>query len=150
MEMELREFITKAKKNTYASGEKATRLKDGFDEFTYKEGNYEYRDRYHAKDPKPFGGEEVVWQNGKVVWMMNYYGYMLSDKIDSKKVYGFLREAMSLVDEQEPFRGPKSFKKGDFEYRNKCSGNLERFTGTEQIFYKGEEIYRLTYHGGML
>ncbi|MBS3157249.1 hypothetical protein J4442_03720 [Candidatus Woesearchaeota archaeon] len=146
--MELVDFIVKAKKQTYASGKPARKLEDGFEEFVYEEGGYKYRDKYHAEDPKPFGGEEIVWQNGKAIWIMNYYGYMLSDNIDSKRVYGFLRKAMSLVDEQRPFRGPSHLKEGDFEYIDEGKGTLDNFKGTERILYKGEDVYRLEYHGG--
>ena len=81
---------------------------------------------------------------------MNYYGYMLSDKIDSKKVYGFLRKAMSRIDKQRPFRGPSHFKEEDFEYIDKSEGDLDNFIGTERILYTGEEVYRLEYHGGRI
>lgn len=142
--------MVKAKKNTYASGKKPNILEDGFEEFEYVEGDLKYRDRYHAKDPKPFGGEEVVWYKGKTIWMMNYYGYMLSDKVDSKPVYEFLRKAMSLVNEQRPFRGASSLKEGDFEYKDSSEGDVNQFRGTERILFKGKEVYRLDYHGGVL
>ena len=134
--MELVNFIVKAKKQTYASGNPATKLEDGFEEFVYEEGDYKYRDRYHARDPKPLGGEEVIWQNGRAVWMMNYYGFILFNKVNSEKVYAFLRKAMSLVDKQRPFRGPSSFKDGDFEYLDESEGDAGRFKGTEKIFFK--------------
>ena len=148
--MELAYFMVKAKRNTYASGNPPLKLPDGFDEFVYEEGEYKYRDRYHAKDPRPFGGEEVVWQNGKVIWMMNYYGYMVSNGINSKEVYVFLRKAMSKIDEKRPFRGPARLKEGDFEYRDESAGDVNQFKGTERIFHKGKEIYRLEYHGGKI
>lgn len=146
--MELAGFIVKAKKNTYAGGKKAIKSEEGFEEFVYEEGDYKYRDRYYGENT--FGGEEIVWQNGKAVWIMNYYGYILSDKIDSKKVYEFLRKAMSLVNEQRIFRGPSHLKEGNFEYINKSEGNLDNFKGTERILYIGEEVYRLEYHGGKI
>src|SRR3989338_8031538 len=145
--MELVDFIVKAKKQTYASGKPARKLEDGFEEFFYEEGDYKYRDRYHARDPKPFGGEEVIWQNGKAIWMMNYYGFMLSSKVDSKKVYEFLRKAMSLVEKRRPFRGPSTFKEGDFAYFDETEGDVSRFSGTEKILFQGKEVYRLEYHG---
>src|SRR3989344_7846682 len=97
-------FLIKAKKATYASGNKATKLADGFEEFVFENGDYRYRDRYHARDPQPFGGQEVVWRDGKAVWIMNYYGFMLGKKEASEGVYGFLRKAMALVSEARPFR----------------------------------------------
>ena len=148
--MELVDFIVKAKKQAYASGKPAIKLEDGFKEFVYEEGDYRYRDRYYAKNSRPFGGEEIIWQNGRAIWIMNYYGYMLSDKIDSEKVYEFLRHAMSLVDEQRPFRGPPHFKEGDFGYVDESEGTLYHFKGTERIAYNGEDVYRLDYHGGIV
>ncbi len=148
--MNLAQFLVKAKKATYASGKKPKLLEDGFEEFTYEEGKYKYRDRYRAVDPKPFGGEEVVWHNSKAVWMMNYYAYGISEDMDSGAVYGFLREAMTRLTEDKPFRGPPRFKKEDFEYINKVSGQVHKFKGTEIIKFKKKEIYRLEYHGGAL
>lgn len=148
--MNLTSFLIKAKKNTYASGNSSKKLEDGFEEFIFEEGMYRYRDRYYAKDPHPFGGEEVVWWNGNPVWMMNYYGSMISTKVNSKDVYTFLRSAMSLVNEKRPFRGPSQFKKGDFEYKDESWGDVNQFRGTERILFKGEEVYSLEYHGGTL
>src|SRR3989344_8108354 len=135
--MELANFIVKAKKDTYASGNPPLKLPDGFEEFVYEDGEYKYRDRYHAKDPRPFGGEEVVWQSGKVIWMMNYYGYMISNEVNSKEVYVFLRKAMSAVSKDKPFRGPAHLKEGDFQYINESSGDVNQFKGTEKILHKG-------------
>ncbi|MBP7708675.1 hypothetical protein KA107_03240 [Candidatus Pacearchaeota archaeon] len=148
--MQILAFLVKAKKSTYASGNKAKILGDGFHEFVFEEGELKYRDRYQAKDPRPFGGEEVVFEKGNAIWMMNYYGFMTSDTVDSKPVYVFLRKAMSLVDEEMPFRGPAKFQEGDFEYINECEGNVDKFKGTEIILSKRKEVYRLEYHGGKI
>lgn len=148
--MELPAFLIRAKKNTYASGEKPKILEDDFEEFVYEEAEFKYRDRYRAQDPKPFGGEEVVWHKGKIAWMMNYYGYVTSKEMGSNDVYGFLRKAMGHVTEDRPFRGPSEFKEGDFTYLDKSEGDIDNFKGTEIILYKGKEVYRLEYHGGAL
>ena len=147
--MKLADFIVKAKKATYASGNASKKLGDGFEEFSYEEGTYKYRDRYHAQDPKPFGGEEVVWENGKAVWIMNYYGFIVGEVIHSE-LYAFLRKAMSLLTKDKPFRGPPLFEEGDFEYSNFVSGMIDNFKGTEIIKFKGKEVYCLEYHGGNL
>lgn len=146
--MELTKFLVKAKTATYASGNKPKIMEDGFEEFIFSEGDLVYRDRYYAKDPKPFGGEEVVFLNGKPIWMMNYYAYGISDDMDHHKVYEFLRKAMKLLTEERPFRGPASLKEGDFEYKDVSEGNVSKFKGTEKIFFKGKEVYRLEYVGG--
>jgi len=148
--MDMKTFLVRAKKNTYASGNPPIKKSDGFEEFTYEEGDYSYRDQYHARDPRPFGGEEVVWHKGNAVWIMNYYGFMLSDNVNSKKVYQFLRKAMNLVNEQRPFRGPSNLKEEDFEYIDESQGTVDNFKGTEIILFKGKEVYRLEYHGGAL
>ena len=145
---ELTKFLVNAKKHSYASGNKAIKHDDGFEEFEYEEGEWKYRDRYHAKGPRPFGGEEVVWHKGEAVWMMNYYAWGISEDMDSEAVYGFLRKAMSLVSEERPFRGPSEFIEKDFKYLDESEGNVARFKGTERIFFRGKEVYRLYYHGG--
>lgn len=148
--MKLVDFIINAKKQTYAGGKSSRKLNDGFEQFVYKAGDYRYKDKYYAKSSGLFGGEEIVWQKKNAVWIMNYYGYIISDKIDDKKVYGFLVKAMSLVDKQRPFRGPSYFKEGDFEYIDESEGKLDNFKGTEKILYKGKDIYKLEYHGGRI
>ena len=88
--MELSKFLVKAKIATYASegegGEKD--LEDGSKELTYEEEEFRYRDRYFGFNP--FSGEEVVWKNNEFIWVMNYYGKVVSDKIPAKQIYEFL------------------------------------------------------------
>ena len=69
--MEFREFLVKAKKHTYASGQKAKVLDDEFEELTFTDGKLFYRDRW--KGSLAFGGQEVVFENGKIFWIMNSY-----------------------------------------------------------------------------
>jgi len=146
--MKLAQFLVKAKINTYASsgegGEKI--LPDGAKELEFEEGEFKYRDRYFGSTS--FIGEEIVWQNGKIIWGMNYYGQTLSKIVSAKEIYQFLQEALRKVGEDKPFRGPDSFKRDDFEYINKAKGTVEEFKGEEAILYKGETVYKLNYHGG--
>ena len=148
--MKLQEFLVNAKVNTYASvGESSERnLEDGSKELIYKLGEWEYRDRYFGFNP--FIGEEIVWENGETVWGMHYYGKVLSETLDVKEIYEFLKKALSLIDESLPFRGPKILNKGDFSYRNSSSGFVEEFHGVEMILYRGRRIYELAYHGGLV
>jgi len=146
--MKLNEFLVKAKVNTYASsGEGRERtLNDGTKELTYEEGQFKYRDRYFGFNP--FIGEEVVFENNKVVWGMNYYGFITSNKVSAKEVYEFLKKALRKVKSDKSCRGPPKLKDRNFEYINKVDGNIEKFAGVEKIFYKKKEVYRLYYHGG--
>lgn len=146
--MEINEFILKAKINTYAGDGKEKILEDGSKELIYKENGLKYRDRYSGFNP--FIDEELVWQDNKVVWAMNYYGRVISDIVPEKEIYQFLKESLKQIKKDKPFRGPDKFKQGDFEYINKSKGDLGNFKGTEKILYKGQKVHIVTYHGGII
>tara|TARA_Y100000310_G_C20606168_1_gene775582 strand:+ start:857 stop:1312 length:456 start_codon:yes stop_codon:yes gene_type:complete len=146
--MQLNEFLVKAKRKTYASdGEGGERvLDDGSKELSFSEQDFRYRDLYFGFNP--FAGEEVVWKNNKPIWVMNYYGEVTSDVVSAKEVYYFLQKAMRRVTKDRPFRGPSKFNEGDFEYEDKNEGTIDCFSGIERILYQGQEVYKLSYHGG--
>jgi len=112
--MTLREFLVKAKACGYATKGESDELElaDGGKELSYREGEYAYRDRYYGFNP--FVGEEVVWQDGRVVWAMNYYGRITSGSISSSEVYRFLQKALREVKPDRPFRGPREFADSEF------------------------------------
>lgn len=141
-------FLVKAKKATYASqGESNEKvLEDGAKEFAYEEGIFKYRDRYYGFNP--FAGEEVVWNNGKSVWAMNYYGRIVDVYISPKEIYAFLKKALRRVEKELPYRGPVRLKDGKFEYFNESEGGIDKFVGEEIIRYNTKEVYKLQYHGG--
>ena len=144
----LSKFLVKAKINTYASDGEEKILLDGSKELEFKEEKFEYKDRYFGFNP--FIGEEIVFQNKEIVWGMNYYGRVISENIQAKQIYQFLQRALKKVTEVKLFRGPNNFKKDDFEYINKIEGTVEKFEGEETIFYKGQLVYKLNYHGGLV
>lgn len=147
---QLSKFLVKAKVNTYASsgesGEKI--LSDGSKEFEFREKEFKYRDRYFGF--KSFIGQEIVWQNKKAIWGMNYYGEIISEAIPAKQIYQFLKEALKNVAGEKPFRGPDNFKENDFKYINEIKGTVEKFKGHKVIFYKKKLIYKLNYCGGII
>ena len=144
----LRKFLVKAKKNTWAAGERGIkRLEGGEKELIYEENDFKYRDRYFGS--KDFIGWEVVWYKGQMIWGMNYYG-KISPNEDEKTTYSFLRKALQNVTEESPYRGSPSFKEGEFEYFNSPKGKIDEFTGIETISKNGENIYLLHYHGGTI
>jgi len=145
---ELAEFIAEAKKNTYA-GERETKTEpDDSRNLDYRKGNYIYKDRYFGSDR--FGGEEVVWFREHPIWLMNYFGGIVNRRIDSEKVFAFLKKALSQVHVYAPFRGPSFYREGDFEYLNSSIGDVRRFKGTEEITYKKEIVHKLEYAGGII
>jgi hypothetical protein len=138
----------KAKVRGYASGEGKT-FSDGSRRISYAKGPLRYEDRYFGSDP--FIGAETVKENGKPTWGMSYYGMTLDNKKARRQiVYRFLRKALAEVSEEDPFRGPESFKEGTLEYVNHSQGGLEGFTGTEKILYRGRAVYILSYNGGFV
>lgn len=143
-------FLIEAKLYTYASGGEGGEkiLDDGSKEFVFQKENYMYRDRYFGS--KEFVGEEIIFESGKPIWGMNYYGKMLTTTLTTKEVYSFLKKAMQQVSEKRPFRGPDYFIEGNYKYTDKSIGDISSFEGTEEIFYNDKKIYELKYHGGSL
>ena len=148
--MDLEEFLVKAKIATYTSSgdEIGSVLDDGFKELTFETEGYVYRDRYLGFEP--FIGQEIVLLDEKPIWGMNYYGKVLSSVVTTQETYEFLRKALRLVLPDSPFRGPKSFREGTFDYKSKSSGTLSDFRGIETISYIGKAIYKANYHGGSI
>jgi hypothetical protein len=148
--MELSEFLIKAKTGTYASNGEANeqKLPDGSLELTYSADEFSYRDRYFGFDP--FSGQEIVFQNGKAIWSLNYYGRTVDKKYPGAQVYAFLQKALRQVTLERPFRGPSTFAEGDFMYNDESSGTLESFSGVERILFNRHKVYTLKYHGGMV
>jgi len=150
---ELSQFLVKAKIQTYAGdGKKISPQRSGFKEIEFSNGDWYYRDSYCGFYSAP--GQEVVRYKGKPIWMMSYSGGMKKKYHGNfefaKQTYDFLKEALKRVDESKPFRGPDNFKKGDYEYISKVEGDVKSFVGTEKIFYKGEEVFRQNYIGGLI
>ena len=147
---QLSKFLVRAKINTYASsGEGGERiLPDGSKEFEFEEKEFKYRDRYFGYNP--FIGEEIVWQDEKVVWGMNYYGEIVSEIIPVENIYQFLQEALKRITDDKPFRGLDNFEKDNFKYINRAEGVIEKFRGEEIIFYKEQPVYKLSYRGGLI
>lgn len=147
---QLSKFLVKAKTSTYASGGEGGEkiLPDGSKEFEFKEEGLKYRDRYFGFNP--FVGQEVIFQNKKIIWGMNYYGKVVSKIIPPKQIYQFLQEALRKIPKDKPLRGYPRFKKNNFQYFNKVNGTVEKFDGEEKIFYQRKLVYRLVYHGGIV
>ena len=148
---QLADFLNEANKSTYANKDApkalSSRLKS--EDYHFEKDGLIYHDTYFGS--RDFIGEEVVYKDSGPVWGMNYYGYILSETTNEKELYGFLREA--LIQEYSdiiPVRGPKNFKNGDWEYNNSAEGELNRFTGTEEIYRAGVLVYKCNYHGGFI
>lgn len=51
-----------------------------------------------------------MWLNNNPIWAMNYSGRVLGDKFNNS----FLKEVLSQVSEDLPYREPTIFTKGDY------------------------------------
>lgn len=139
-----------AKKQAYAStSSKPKKTKDGGKTYKIKQGDLMYVDTY-------FGnlvdcGQERVYLNGKVIWVMAYRGGIY-DKYQHfhNEAFNFLKKCISKMPKNFPARGPRRLKIGKFRYENSWQGNIEGFTGEENIYLDGKKICFRNYIGGLI
>ncbi len=149
MEQKLMEFIAKAKKQGYASTvDTFKKTEEGGKTCIVEEGNLKYTDTY-------FGnlidcGQERVYENGKVIWVMAYRGGIIKKIELHGEAFAFLKKCISKMPKEFPARGPKSLKEGKWRYENIWQGDIEGFTGEENIYYNDEKICFRNYVGGLI
>lgn len=143
-------FLVKAKKASYAAGEESKKVKerDSSTTLKFQDNEWKYNDNYFGGEP--YGGREVVFFEGKPVYIMTYYGRVDKNIEDVKAVYKVLQQALLLVPESNPYRGPKKYLQGNYSYSNTFTGEIDNFFGEEMITLNGEEIYRAKYMGGLV
>jgi hypothetical protein len=142
-------FIAKAHKNTYAAPQEIRKkhkckipiLKNHKD-YHFKEGEFSYHDSYAGNTFAP--GREVIFFKDEPIWAMAYQGQTISkykEDFFEKKVFPFLKIALTNFDEKNPFRGPKEFIDGDFKYTFEMMGDYTYFTAKETVVYKKEIVF---------
>lgn len=137
------DFLIRAKQHTYASGDHAVKpCRMNSHDYSYEEDAYTYYDTFLGSEY--FSGEEAVWFHNQPLWCMNYSGRVIGDNFSSN----FLKEVLSNVTQDFPYRGPKIYTKGDYHYHCKIDGAFDWFQGYEEIFYKSDKIYECYIHGG--
>ena len=145
MDRETAAFLIRAKQATYAGkGAETAPSREKSHDLIYKDGDYMYYDTYLGSGK--FAGEEALWIKNTPVWSMNYIGRVTGDNFSGD----FLKEALLLVPEDKPFRGPEKYINGDYTYRCEISGDYEWFQGKEIICYKDSQIYECVFHGGSI
>lgn len=151
---ELEAFLDEANKAGYATGESREWVKEADGSTTIahesEDGLWRYHDNFFGGEP--YGGREVVFREGKALWMMVYYGAVTDKDLDKNEVYTFLRQALSQADPELPVRGPKVLSETiddkEWLYENSWEGDLTGFLGRESIKLNGQEIYYANYSGG--
>ncbi len=146
---DLRQFLIDSNKAGYAGGEEKKWIKesDGSTTIPYTQGEWRSHDNFFGGEP--YGGRVVVFYQNKPVWIMVYYGWV-ANGIETDPVYKILRSALKQMPEDAPFRGPKEFVDGEFAYHNIWSGDIERYSGEEQIIQGEKLIYKANYMGGLV
>lgn len=150
----LTEFLVEAKRNTYASqGDDASvqPLLNGSKQLEYRSGDYFYRDIYLGSGF--FVGQETVELKNSPIWSMVYSGGVIIPNTNWDiigPIYGFLRQALKLVDTKSIYRGTNHYELGNYIYKNEYEGNLDCFHGKEIILMDGQKVYELRYNGGKL
>lgn len=149
-------FLDEANKVGYAAGESRGWIKeaDGSTTIAYesKDGLWRYHDNFFGGEP--YGGREVVFRDGKAIWLMVYYGEVTNKELDKNEVYAFLRKALAQANPELPVRGPKELKEEidgkDWVYETSWTGDMTGFLGRESIKINGKEIYYANYSGGLV
>ncbi|MDT8975128.1 DUF5680 domain-containing protein [Paenibacillus sp. chi10] len=153
-DQELAHFLVDAKQRTYAAADNNTSVQPilpGSVQLEYRSGDYVYRDIYFGS--AFFAGQEIVEYKNRPIWSMVYSGGTVvsdADTDDTRSIYGFLREALRLVDAASLFRGPSLYKREPYQYQNEFAGSLREFSGKELIFKGDHRVYELHYSGGMI
>ncbi|MBX4196575.1 XRE family transcriptional regulator [Candidatus Pacearchaeota archaeon] len=156
--MDLRNFLVLAKKDTYASGRPAEKLSDGWEGYRFVSSigteEWVYEDKFYVKSNNIIG-RELVSLNGTLEWGMNYCGNIikaaLAPDIPEESIWTCLKNALSNVTIERPYRGPNVFREGDIEYKCGEIGSIDGFTGMERMRAKGiKEVYNLAFNGGKL
>ena len=147
---ELCKFLVKAKKSTYAAGDEAKKTinDDKSTTLIFQEGDWKYHDNYFGGEP--YGGREVVFFKNHPVYIMTYYGWVDNTVSGLNKAYGILMNALKLIPEDNPYRGPQEYQEGNLTYKNSFNGQIDSFTGEEFITEDGKIIYQAKYMGGFV
>lgn len=146
---DLRQFLIDSNKSGYAGGKEKKWIKESDGSTTIPFEKEEWRSHDNFYGGEPYGGRVVVFHKNMPVWMMVYYGWIV-EGVAANPIYAVLRNALMRMPEEAPFRGPKKFTDGEFTYSNVWHGDIERYSGEEQITQKKEVFYRAHYMGGLV
>ena len=147
MNKKIVDFLIRAKKATYASADSQCHVepsRPNSHDLQYAEENLKYIDTYLGGEK--FAGEEALWEDNVPFWAMNYIGRLTGEGFSSE----FLNEALRLVPEDMPYRGPELHENGEYTYKCSVQGDFDWFTGYEEILYKNKQVYECNFHGGSI
>lgn len=138
-------FLCRAKKSTYGGyGKEIQPSRPNSHDLIYCEDNLKYIDTYLGSGR--FIGEEAIWIDNNPFWAMNYSGKIMDEAFSGS----FLKEVLSAVQEDNPYRGPMVYQNGDYKYHCIVNETFEWFKGYEEIYYNERKIYDCIFHGGVI
>lgn len=139
------DFLCRAKKATYAGkGAETAASRPNSHDLRFIENGLKYIDTYLGGEK--FAGEEALWLDDSPFWAMNYMGRIIADGFSGD----FLKECLSLVPKEYPYRGPLVYQNGEFKYHCVVNGEFEWFSGYEEIFRNDIKVYECIFHGGCI
>ncbi len=145
MDQRIVAFLIRAKQKTYAGkGAETDSSRPGSHDLIWQEDDLMYYDTYLGGEQ--FAGEEALWIDGVPYWSMNYMGRVTGENFSGD----FLKEALRHVPADKPWRGPESYRSGDYLYTMESTGDAGWFQGRETICCQGREIYECFFHGGII
>lgn len=149
---ELVEFLVIAHHATYANPD-GRKLKvphrPGCEEYSYTSGDWCYLDSYAQGFSG--GGQEIVYFQGKPVWLMNYYGFLINFE-SQRLIYEFLKEALRRRHPDFPVRGA-NLRDHLYNLRYEIDfdkKDIARFRGKEYIYQEETLAYECFFHGGIV
>jgi len=147
---QLNGFIVRAKAATYVGGgARSPSCRPGSHDLQFHEGAFSYLDSYFGGSD--FLGQEVVYYEGKPVWVMSYYGRILELALITATEAGrIIQESLSQMYEEGRFLGGFEHSTADGTYVDTSEGDVTSFTGREWIVREGVKVYELVYHGGLV
>lgn len=146
MPNELRNFIIRARSQTYASGVPPQKITEKT--YLVESGNLLYKDVYYDQE-RIFQGQEVVFHDKKPVWSFSYRGEV-GEGQNSKVIFDHLRRFLRELVFNTRFDTPCEMQIDDFVYICQSEGDFSDFLGNEAILRNDGEIYHLNFFGGMI
>ena len=139
------DFLFIAKKTVYeGNGTEVKSSKPLSHDFEYTKEDFKLINSHLGNDN--FSGQEVLCVNNIPVWSMNYVGRIIGPDFSCD----FLKEALSLISKEKPFRGPREHKNSAYLYKCEIKGSIGWFYGFEEIFFNDIKVYEYAFHGGIL
>ena len=160
---QLRDFIVRARLNTWATGKGKTRAcLPGTEQHEYREGDLLYCDVFSGSNQ--FAGIEMVYDKGVPVWSMVYHGGMQPKYNEyAEQTFGYLKRILCTRAKRARL-ADLSLRSGevasihasrkDLHYTSETWGNFSNFGGWENIRLDQvsfvDEVYVLEFSGGLI